>query len=225
MATVMYFHNTVNLKAGIYPVGEQHSGTPNYSFTDAATLRTMNTTIGTTQVVATGNSTAVTSAQEGFARMFTTPPLKGAYSFGGATDDLSLSIAVAESNASANLNNVRIHVYIWRPSTGAKIATLVNNVFGKTEPAANTETVWYQNVTSTAVSSLDGDVIVCEIWFSHSQATTASRTISLYYDGAVSNSTNNAVVSNHASYLLVQANLLFHPITTKRSSFFSFFNS
>jgi len=225
MATVLYFHDLINRRGGIYPTQHQHvGGDPNYIFIDGYTLRTMNTTIGKAQVATTGGTAAQTAAQEGFARYFTSPPLKGDYTFGGATDDLSLSIAVAESNASANLNNVRIHVYIWRPRIGGKIGTLIDNVYGKTEPAAGTEVVWYQNVTSFAVNALDGDVIVCEVWFSHSQATTASRIITLYYDGAVSNSTNNAVVSNHASYVLFQANLSFYP-PFNTGGFFSLFNS
>jgi len=225
MATALYFHNLINRRGGIYPTQHQHvGGNPNYIFTDGYTLRTMDGIIGKAQVAATGNSVGQTAAQEGFARYFTSHPLKGNQSFGGATDDLSLSIAVAESNASANLNNVRIHVYIWRPRIGGKIATLIDNVYGKTEPAANTEVVWYQNVTSAAVNALDGDVIVCEVWFSHSQATSASRTITLYYDGTTTNSTNNAVVSNHASYVLFQANLLFYP-PFNTGAFFPFFNS
>jgi len=224
MATVLYYHDIINRTAGTYPVGHQHvGGNPNYKFTDADTLRTMNTTIGPAQVPSLGNSLAQTASQEGFARYFTSPPLKGNYSFGGVTDDLSISIAVTESNASANLNNMRINAYIWRPSTGIKIATLVDNVFGKTEPSASVETCWYQNITSGVVNTLDKDVIICEIWFVHSQATTASRQITFFYDGAVSNSTNNAVVSNHAGYFLVQANLTFYTFN-KKGGFFRFFN-
>lgn len=224
MATVLYFRNAVNLTAGLYPSTQQHTGgSPNYKFTDADTLRTMTTGIGTAQVTSTGSCLAQAISQEGFARFFVSPPLKGGYTFGGATDDLSISMAVAENNASANINNIRIHAYIWRPSTGVKIATLVDAVYGKTEPAANTEVVWYQNVTSASVTSLDGDVIICELWFVHTP-TAVSRVISFYYDGAVSNSTNNAVVSNHAGYFLVQANLTFQTVNRK-PNFFQFFNS
>ena len=225
MATVLYFHDLINRRGGIYPTQHQHvGGDPNYIFTDGYTLRTMNTIIGKAQIASSGNSAALSTAQEGFARYFTSPPLLGNFSFGGGTDDLSLSIAVAENNAQANINNVRINVYIWRPRIGGKIGTLIDNVYGKTEPAASTEVVWYQNVTSLAVNALDGDVIVCEVWFSHTMANTTPRTISLYYDGAVSNSTNNAVVSNHASYVLFQANLSFYP-PFNTGGFFSLFNS
>jgi len=224
MATALYLHDAVNITPGIFPTTQQHTGgSPQYKFTDADTLRRMNTTIGSAQVPALGNSLAQTASQEGFARFWVTPPLKGGYTFGGATDDLSVAIAVTESNASANINNFRLHAYIWRPRTGVKIATLVDNVFGKTEPSASVITLWYQNVTSASVTSLDGDVIIFEVWIVHSQATNVTRQIGVYYDGAVSNSTNNAVVSNIASYFLVQANLTFYNYN-KRGGFFRFFN-
>jgi len=225
MATVLYFHDLINLKAGTFPTTEQHpAGDPNYKFPSADTLRIMDTTIGKAQIPAIGDTLASTASVEGFARYFCSPPLKGAYTFGGATDDLSISIAVTESNAAVNLNNMRINAYIWRPSTGVKIATLIDNVYGKTEPSASVETCWYQNITSASVTTQDKDVIICEIWFVHTQANATARQVTFFYDGAVSNSTNNAVVSNHAGYFLVQANLTFYTFN-KKGAFFSFFNT
>jgi hypothetical protein len=184
----------------------------------------MNPTKGTTQVTDNGTTLANTNPQLGFMRYFTSPPLNGAQTISGT---FTLNVAVGESAAQANLINIIPHIYLWRPSTGAYITLMYNATQTKTEPTAAITTVWHlSNIAFTTANALNGDIIMCEIWFGMSQANATARTVSLSYDGAVENLTDLATVSNHASFLQFSANLNFTGFASynKKGNFFRFFN-
>jgi hypothetical protein len=185
----------------------------------------MNPTKGTTQVTDNANTLANTTPQLGFMRYFTSPPLNGAQTISGT---ITLNVAVGENGAQANLINITPHVYLWRPSTGAYITLMYNAQQTKTEPAAAVTTVWHiPGLAITTANALNGDIIMCEIWFGLTQANATSRIVSLSYDGAVENLTDLATVSNHASFLEFSANLNFTGFASfnRKPNFFHFFNS
>ena len=224
MASKLYFRVLTNNQSGTYPAGEQSSSTANYSTAGGNTMLRMNPTKGTTQVGNNGTTLANTNPQLGFMRFFTSPPLNGNQTISGT---ITLNVAVGESAAQANLINITPHVYLWRPSTGAYISLIYNTQQTKTEPTAPNTTVWHiPTLSITSASGLNGDVIICEIWFGMTQANATARTVTLSYDGAVENLTDLATVSNHASFLQFSANLNFQGFTTfnRKPNFFRFFN-
>jgi hypothetical protein len=224
MASRLYLRSLTNNQSGTYPTGEQSASTPNFSGASATTMMRMNPTKGTTMVGNNGTTLANITPQLGFMRYFTSPPLNGAQTISGT---ITLNVAVGESAAQANLINITPHVYLWRPSTGAYITLMYNTQQTKTEPTAPNTTVWHiPGLAITTANGLNGDVIICEIWFGMTQANATARTVTLSYDGSVENTTDMAVVSNHASYLEFSANLNFTGFATynKKGNFFRFFN-
>ena len=216
MTTKLYFHGASNAAAGTYPAGEQSSATPSWSATGAATLRTMNTTIGTAQTSLSGTSLANTGLQLPFMGHFTSPPLNGTQEITGS---LRLNVALTQSNTQMNLGQyLSTCLYVWRPSTGVVVGKLYEGpgnqiaVTGAAAPsAANTEKVDWGSVSgaSTMVTALDGDVLICEVWPAFIQGTAAAYTATFFFDGTTENTTLNATVSNHAAFVEVDENLVF----------------
>jgi len=218
MATKLYLHDATNDQSGTYPSGEQsnypsYGGGQSYSMSGASTIRKMNSTIGTGQVSPTFTTLNNQTAQEVFLRMWTSLPLNGSQTVGGG--NFTLNFAHAESNTNVNLFKYGVNIYVWRPSTGAKIGT-VKAVLGAfsivgTEPSsAGSERVWHVSGTSSsAISAQDGDVIIFELYVDFSQGMSTSYTGNFYYDGTTENTTANASVSNHASYIEFAENLVF----------------
>lgn len=213
--TRLYFHDAASTVSGTLPSGEQSARTQDWVTTGGATNRTMNTIIGTGQTSRAGSSTAVVAGQNGLLGMFISPPLSGAQTVGGGT--MIVNTAEAEDHLDANFRVNALTVYVWRPSTGAQVGSFVRDggSTGGTEPTSiNSEQVTHATgVTTTAVSAADGDVVVCEIWAVHAQATATARTCTFYFDGTTVNTTENAVVSNHASFIEFAEALVFAPDT------------
>ena len=224
MATRLYFHDAANTQPGTYPSGRQGStgfaaGVTNIS--GSGTLKKMNTTIGGGQVSQGFNSVANQNIQRFFMRFWVSPPLNGNQTVGGG--NYILNYAHAESNTNMNIFSAGTYIYVWRPSTGSIVgevkSTLVANTIAGTEPgAASSERVWHQSgISSSAVSAQDGDVIIVELYWSFAQGMSTSYTGTIYYDGTTQNTTADAVVSNHASFIEFAENLLFQsPPTNNR---------
>ena len=210
MATRLYFHAASHTLTGSFPAGEQSpTYTPGFTFTNANTLRKMDTTIGVAQSSLTGTSAASTTAQIVFMGFWVSQPLLGAQTFGGTT--WTLNIADRESNLAMNFWMKGCHIYVWRPSTGARIISLIdNNNIGGAEPtAAASQQVTTFTFTPGSTTCADGDVIICELWSTFTQGSATAYTGLIYFDGTTENTTENTVVSNHASFLEINENLVF----------------
>ena len=228
MATKLYLHNVTNNQPGTYPSGEQsnfpsYGGSPprSYSMSTASTLRKMNTTIGSGQVSPTFISLDNTiDTQEVFLRMWTSPPLDGNQTVGGG--NFTLNLAHAQSNNNMNLWRYGVNIYVWRPSTGTKIGTIkavltINSIIGTEPSSASSERVWHvSGTTSSAISAQNGDVVILELYVDFIPGMSTSYTGTLYYDGTTENSTVNASVSNHASYIQFAENLVFQSPPSNR---------
>lgn len=213
MTTKLYFHAESHGLSGTLPTGEQDAQAANFTATNANTLREMSRAIGLAMVNQQGTTVATVSNQAGFIGFWTPGPLSGAQTVGGASETLSLNFAAYESNLSANLN-FRFHVYIWRPSTGAIVgdcctyATVPSDTTA--EPgAASSIRVATAIVDIAAVSALDGDVPIIEVWTNTTQAAATAYTVRMYYGGTIENATENAVVTDHASFVEFSQNLVF----------------
>lgn len=212
MATRLFFHAAANSLTGTFPSAEQSAATSNATATGANTLRTMNTALGTAQASLAVTTSAATTAQNNFMGFFCSKPLQGNQTVGGG--NMILNGAENESNANANWWINSLNIYVWRPSTGVKVGTVrdaAGTSLGGTEPTstANNQVSNITGITSTAVSALDGDVIICEIWIRATQSAAMSYTGTFFYDGTTVNTTENAVVTNHASFIELTENLVF----------------
>lgn len=208
MATRLYFHDAVTSLSGTLPSGEQSTRTPDWTATGGATNRTMDTNIGVAQASRAGTMLNQFPAQDGLLGMFISPPLDTAQTVGGG--NMTLNVADAESSPGANFWVDSLNIYVWRPSTGTKVGTLLDAVdLGGTEGGTSETVTHITGITSTGISALAGDVIVCEVWARSVQAIAGAYTATFYYDGTTENTTENATVSNHASFIEFAETLTF----------------
>lgn len=207
MATRLYFHAASNALGGTFPTGEQSAAaTADYNATGANTLKTMNTTVGTAQTSVPATTLARTTNQIGFYGFFCSPPFASNQTVGATGQTITLNIACQESSLSANLwADLRTNIYIWRPSTGALIGRIndLGAMTGMAEPGAFNSERCNQGITttSTGIAALTGDVLICEVWEQHSQATSIAYTSTFFFDGTVTTTVTNTVVSDHAAFL------------------------
>jgi hypothetical protein len=117
-----------------------------------------------------------------------------------------LNFAGIESNAASNwLGTNGLYIYVWRPSTGAVVGTV--KTFTGTAAAVITEVGTSETVrhatgiTSSAVSALAGDIVVVELWSTHTPGMATAYINTFYYNGTTINTTNLAAATNHASYI------------------------
>lgn len=212
MAAKLYFHNAANALSGTFPTGEQSAATPTHTDSGATTLRTMDGTIGTSQVaVQVTHDNTINTRYRHFYRFFCSTPLSGAQTVGGGTATVNL----ADEFDAVNINHwagQRVCVYVWRPSTGAIVGTLFDGITsGGEEPtASNSEQVTIVTFSTSAISAAGGDVVICEVWSDHFVGgNRVNADTFFYYDGTTENTTENAVVSNHASYIELAETLVF----------------
>jgi len=212
MATRLYFHAASNALSGTFPAGEQSSLVASYSATGANTLRKMDTTKGVLQSSAVAASLATLSEQSGFYGFFCSDPLSANQNVGGAGQTVTLNIANSMNGTMMALGgDLRFNVYVWRPSTGAKVGT-VGDALGLTGDAivSNTTERVNQGTTTatTQVAALAGDVLVCEVWQIHTQTLAVTRTGTLFFDGTVVTTVTNTFATDHASFLEFSADNL-----------------
>ena len=194
--------------AGTLPTAEQ-SALTSIKDAEAQTVnRTMDTFKGTlqTSVVLTSNATA--SAQDYYFTKFVSDALVSVSSI--TADNWVYAFSAKQSNAAANFpcdgadKPLYLNVYVWRPSTGAVVGTMLdgNTASVYAEPGGTTQVSEYGSFAASAVAGVqDGDVIVAEIWFRVTQGGANARTDTFYFDGTVETNFLIAAASDHASYI------------------------
>lgn len=214
MATRLYFHNASNALVGTFPAGEQSAaiGTANATAVGANTLRTMDLNIGAAMTNTQVTTQATTAAQSNFMGFFCSPQLLGNQTVGGGT--MILNAAEQEANLASNWWINSLHVYVWRPSNGTlvgRVRDAANLSLGGTEPTAinSTQVSHVTGITSSAISALDGDVVICEVWVRATQGMNTGYSNRFYFDGTTVTTTENTVVTSHASFLELTENLTF----------------
>ena len=181
----------------------------------------MTTTIGTTQSILTLTTNAVTSQQAYYFTKFVSAPINQT---GVAANTWTYNFAARSPVAGfanypgAGTNQpVRINVYVWRPSTSAVVGTILDGNTASTVDEVASSSILVQQATfsGAAVSSAQaGDVIVCEIWFVLTQQLGTANACEFAYDGTTANTTKNATVTNHASFLETPENISIQGGTT-----------
>ena len=212
MATRLYFHAASNALSGTFPAGEQSSLVASYSATGANTLRKMDTAKGVLQSSTVAASLATLSEQTGFYGFFCSQPFSANQNVGGAGQTVTLNIANSMNGTQMVLGgDLRFNVYVWRPSTGAKVGTVGDALALTGDAVVSNTTERVNNGTTTAttqVAVLAGDVLVCEVWQIHTQTLAVTRTGTFFFDGTVVTAATNTFVGDHASFLEFSADNL-----------------
>jgi hypothetical protein len=177
MATRFYFRNitspyapTAGTKSAVLPNGTDNSLTANDS---QSLLLTTDTDV---QVDIT--SLAQTTRQSGRFARFTSNPLVS-QTISANTWDYTLRNR--ESNAPANTYKAG-SIYVWRPSTSSVVGYVYDS---NAEIGIEWTTIFTNdssNITGSAVTATNGDVLVCEVWYTAAQGSTKSFTNSIQYN-------------------------------------------
>lgn len=186
MPTKFYFHDATTTVGGTLP-GTALTGTPDVTASGAGTNRSMDATIGSSQVSATLNTLARTTLQSNWFRRFISPPIAAQTI---ANQVITVRFAASEANANSDMHEGIVgQLHQWRPSTGANINSIS---FGPgNEPGTTQTAITATRVGSIAFTMLDGDVLVWEIWSSQNQAMGTSYANTVFYDGTTEGSTTS----------------------------------
>ncbi len=240
MATRLYFHDAASQVSGTLPNDEQSTLTPSAAgvpgvnpiiiFTPVTDNKSMNTTIGTSQVALSKNDTWNTAGNPRV--IYVTryvSELLGVTSINANT--WTYNFATLESNLNANWpvsgsdQTVYVNLYVWRPSGGgSKVGTILDGNTAATvdeHTSTNVERCHVTTFSGSAVTCQTGDVLILEVWFHNVSGQTIQINKAYYYDGTTANTTNNATVSNHASFIETPQDISFQapgPIEMTQSS-------
>ena len=207
-----YFHSTFYSVAGILPTTNQSSMAVDYNVDLISNSRTMDRTRSTT--LQKSLSKSISSAWFTTSNYYITrfiSPILGQFSIAANTWKYSISAVntsspstdKAPTRTNTNPGPIHINVYVWRPSTGAKIGTIYD---GDTSNVAqysdSNQRTAYATFAGSAVNNMQQtDVLVVECWMHIYNSFFGSQTPTFYFDGTTVNTTDGAVVSNHAAFL------------------------
>lgn len=212
--TKFYLHSASSPVTGTLPTSEQSSLTADanlFTGEDGTANRKMDTTIGVSQANLTNASTADTNAHNYYIARFVSPLL---YQSRIDAKTWTLEYGAKESNAAANFPRngsgaLHVNCYIWKPSTGEKVGTIIDgNTNADGEEAGTSQSVINCTFSGAAVTGMiPGDaVLIVELWAIVTQGNGSSRTQDIYFDGTTENST-----SNEAAFLSTPEDLQLAP--------------
>jgi len=216
MATRLYFHAATSTVSGTLPSTEQSSRTSAQNVDAQTVNRSMNASIGTSQANATASSASATDRIVYITKFISQPLVTTSISANTWTLNFAFKIAnttnqtcpVFEGASNPKYSNLPITCYIWRPSNGTKVGNIFDadsagttGEFHDCSKTGTSELVEQGTFSGSAVTATAGDVIVLEAWIYSTDSTTRASAINWYYDGTTANTTNESVVSNHASFL------------------------
>lgn len=178
----------------------------------ASDLKVLSTSPGSLMQAAAFTTIATTTTQTALLYIGATQPLASNQTVGGGS--IILNAADSETNTNTNFWTNSLNVYVWRPSTKSVVGYVRDATgasLGGTEPTAagSIQVTNITGITSSAVSAQAGDIVVVEVWARITQGMGTAYGGSFYYDGSTVNTTENAVVTNHASFIEFTENLTF----------------
>ena len=189
MATKFYFHAAASGVGGTLPSTEQSSLTSTIDVDAQTVNRSMNTTIGTAQQTVSRVGNMATSSRNYYFTKFVSPPI---YQTSIAANTWTYAFSASESTVQANFpvpgssQPVRVNCYVWRPSDGTKVGTILdgNTASDVSEGGTGEEVYHITTFTGSSVAGVqNGDVIILEVWFVFASTVTSSLTIGFHYDG------------------------------------------
>lgn len=209
MATIskFYLHAATTGDTGTLPGASTLSvtkATPDVTAAGASTNRSMNGTIGTSQVSQALTTLASTLEKKNWYRRFCSDPIAAQTI---AAQYVSLHLGLSQSNTNSDPRVWTAgSLWIWRPGTGAKVGTALADLTPGTGASTTTLAGTTEEAKSATLSganttvsqtSQDGDILVFEMWTDQTQLMATAYTNTVFYDGTTENST-----TNNAAYLL-----------------------
>src|SRR4029453_13984754 len=104
-----------------------------------------------------------------------------ALNFGNSESNPSSNFPVCAVNSACTIN-----AYVWKPSNGTKVGTILDgSTVASFDEAGTVETANHGTFTGAALTGITpGDAcIIFEMWAVTTQATATSRTQTFYFDG------------------------------------------
>jgi hypothetical protein len=215
--TKLYFHDAATPNTGTLPAATTLSATtPNVTAPGAGINRDMDETIGTAQASSALTTAAQTALQRNWYRRFLSRPLAAQTL---PTGVWTIQGGASESNAASNMFPWGAVISVWRPSTGAPVATLLDSAgLGAVEAGTAETNISTPTGSLAGVAVNDGDVLVMELWAPNLQGNATARTNTVFYDGTTEGST-----TSNAAYLLAPGAITFYRST--RQSAYRLFNN
>lgn len=211
MATKLYLHAATSLQSGTLPTTKQTSQTIATTIDAYTAKRTMDTNIGTSQAdIITNQSNSGTY----WVTRFISPPLNqtsiaaNTWTYGFACwCDSTTPLFPGDSN---NSYKIRSALYVWRPSTGAKIATIFDGLSASSITnhfAITSEKTAYVTIAGAAAGSIAiDDVLIFEAMYN---VFGGGHNFHWNYDGTTDITADNASISSAASFISTPENLAF----------------
>ncbi len=209
MATRLFLHDANSDVSGTLPSTEQSSNsTATYNLASQSLNKKMDTTKGTTQTSLSASVALGLSQSTVYSSKWVSPPLASNVTI--AANTWTINFAAKSGSDPYYPYRMQPNVYIWRPSTGAKVGTIFDSNAGAPYGSGNVnETSKQQTFSGSAVSALAGDVIIVEAWCAAISFSPGTFSIFFYYDGATETASDGTTVTNHASFLETPQNLTF----------------
>jgi len=211
MTQKFYLHTATSGATGTLPGASSQSGTtPSVTSSGATTNRTMDGTIGSSQVSQALTTLAQTGAQQNWMTRHISNPLAAQTIAAGTW---TLSAALSQSNTASAVKLELGAIYIWRPGTGTKVGNIFTPAAGSSGPASTAEAAVSATGSGASITIQNGDLLVVEVWTSNTQTMATAYTNTFFYDG-----TTEASSSSCASYLNAPADIPLQPVApTARS--------
>lgn len=215
--TRFYLHSTGTSVGGTLPSTEQSTLTSDKDRDPQTSNRTMDTDIGSAMVSIGLATNATTSLQNYYFTRFISPLVNqtsipaSAWTYSFAARQVTSS---ANFPVSGNAQPVHVHVYVWKPSNGTKVGTIIDadSASEYNEPTTlNSVTSMYGSFTGSEVTGMTaGDAVVAfEVWFRITQASATSNTVDYYWGGGTETNNNGTTVLDHASYIRAVQTIVF----------------
>lgn len=205
--TKLYLHNALSSVTGTLPSTIQCAlGAPNVSVDAASVNRLMDTSVGSSQT-SKAASISVTNSKVYFTR-FCTPTMTNTSL---SADTWTFSFATMQSSVSLYFpynttgNATYICLYVWNPSNGTKVATILDANSGSSHSNVSqlVEQAWSVTFSGSAVASMPAGCILCFEAYFYQNTYSTNGTGTFYYDG-----TTEASTTTNAAYLSTPTNTI-----------------
>lgn len=174
-----YLHAAVTDVSGTLPGASSIAAVAPSALFDQVN-RKMDDVIGTAQTSKAYTTISTSSAQSALMGRFVSSPIAAQTI---PSQGVTVSCAGSENSGQSNFQ-MTFSLAVWRPSTGAIVGRIADRVATATEYNTTQTSRVASVAASTAVTALDGDVLILEVWrASVAQGTTTPRTNTIFYDG------------------------------------------
>lgn len=218
MATKLYLRNSTNATSGLPTTEQSTNKTPSYNLVAQNINNNMLTTKGTAQVERFGSFPDDTTCI--YLGRWVSPPITVTSI---SANTWTLNFAAWKENTDSEFpvegtnQPLGVNCYVWRPGTG-KVGTILDGNTASvydSPSAADSERVMHGTFSGSAVSGIQtNDVLIIELFTVRVITPNTNDDCAIYFDGTTENTTENAVVSNHASYIETPEDNLFGAGTT-----------